>query len=156
LSDSALRIVRSLTPEEVYNRIRIFEEQHGLSFEEFKDRFIQKKRPRHLLSVHLEWAGFVDAYRGYEEEGELDYIVEEMRDFGSKRLASLTSKRVELLNNLANTRVESINELAHKIKRDIKNVYEDLLALKELGLLKLRRRGKRNVVPETLVEEIAF
>jgi len=79
-----------------------------------------------------------------------------VRDFDSKRLASLTSKRVELLNHLANTRVESINELAHKIKRDIKNVYEDLLALKELGLLKLKRRGKRNVVPETLVEKIAF
>jgi len=79
-----------------------------------------------------------------------------VRDFDSKRLTSLTSKRVELLNHLANTRVESINELAHKIKRDIKNVYEDLLALKELGLLKLKRRGKRNVVPETLVEKIAF
>lgn len=151
-----MRIVRSLTPEEVHRRIRRFEEQYGLAFDEFEDQFLNKGRPRHLLSEYLEWAGLVDAYRGYEEEGELDYIVEEIREFDSKLLASLTPKRVELLNHLANTRVESINELAHKVRRDVKNVYEDLLVLKGLGFLELRRRGKRNVVPETLVEEITY
>lgn len=151
-----MRIVRSLTPEEVYRRICRFEEKYTLAFDEFEDRFLKRKRPRHLLGVYLEWAGLVDAYRGYEEEGELDYMVEEIQEFDSKQLASLTPKRVELLDHLANMRVDSINELAHKIKRDVKNVYADLLALQELGLLFLKRRGKRNVVPETLVEEITF
>jgi hypothetical protein len=148
--------VRNLTPEEVYRRICRFEEQYSLVFDEFEDLFLKQKRPRQLLSVYLEWAGLVDAYRGYEEEGELDYVVEEMREFDFRQLTSLTPKRIELLNHLANTRVESINELAHKIKRDVKNVYDDLIALKRLGLVALKRRGKRNVVPETLVEEITF
>jgi len=151
-----VRIVRSLMPEEVYRRICRFEEQYSLVFDEFEDRFLKQKRPRQLLSTYLEWAGLVDAYKGYEEEGELDYIVEEIREFDSKQLTSLTQKRIELLNHLANTRVESINELAHKIKRDIKNVYDDLIALKKLGLVSLKQRGKRNVIPETLVEEITF
>ncbi|MDH5494127.1 MAG: hypothetical protein OEY24_00270 [Candidatus Bathyarchaeota archaeon] len=151
-----VRVVRSLTPEEVFRRICRFEEQYSLVFDEFEDRFLKRKKPRHLLSAYLEWAGLVDAYRGYEEEGELDYIVEEIREFDSGQLALLTPKRIELLNHLANTRVESINELAHKVKRDVKNVYEDLVALQRLELLVLKRRGKRNVVPETLVEEITF
>jgi hypothetical protein len=151
-----VRIVRSLTPEEVLKRIRIFKKQYGLVFEEFEDQFLKRKRPRHLMSVYLEWAGLVDAYRGYEEAGELDYIVEEIQEFSSEQLASLTPKRVELLNYLANVRVESINELAHKVKRDVKNVYGDLLVLRNLGLVVLRRRGKRNVVPESLVEEMSF
>jgi hypothetical protein len=151
-----VRIIRSLTPEEVTKQIHGFEEQYGLTFDEFEDQFLEKKRPRHLLSAYLEWAGLIDAYKSYEESGELDYVVEEVREFSSKQLAALTPKRVELLNQLATTRVESINELAHKVRRDVKNVYEDLMALKELGLLVLKRRGKRNVVPETLVEEITF
>lgn len=151
-----VRIVRSLTPEEVLKRIHAFEEQHDLVFEEFEDQFLKSKRPRHLLSTHLEWAGLVDAHRGYEEGGELDYIVEEIQEFSTERLAMLTPKRVELLDQLASVRVESINELAHKVRRDVKNVYGDLLALQRLGLLVLKRRGKRNVVPETLVEEITF
>ncbi len=148
--------MRNLTSEEVHERICTFEEQYNLTFDVFEEQFLKRDRSRPLLSVYLEWAGLVDAYRGYEEGGELDYIVEEIRDFGTKQLASLTPKRIELLNKLANTRVESINELAHKIKRDVKNVYEDLLVLKELGLLVFKRRGKRNVVPKTLVEEITF
>lgn len=151
-----MRIVRSLTPEEVFERIRVFEEQYGVGFDGFEDQFFKGRRSRQLLSVYLEWAGLVDAYRGYEEGGELDYIVEEVREFDSGQLASLTSKRVELLDYLANVRVESINELARKVKRDVKNVYGDLLVLRALGLLVLRRRGKRNIVPETLVEEISF
>ncbi len=137
-------------------RIRGFEERYGSAFDEFEDKFLGRRGPRHLLNTYLEWAGLVDAYKGYEEAGELDYIVEEVREFDSVQLASLTPKRVELLNYLANRRVESINELAHKIKRDVKNVHEDLSTLQELGLLALKRRGKRNMVPEALVEEITF
>ena len=148
--------MHSLTSEEVLKRIHAFEEQHALVFEEFEDQFLKSKRPKHLLSTYLEWAGLVDAYRGYEEGGELDYIVEEIQEFSAEQLAMLTPKRMELLDQLASVRVESINELARKVRRDVKNVYGDLLALKRLGLLVLKRTGKRNVVPETLVEEITF
>jgi len=151
-----VRIVRSLTPEEVLKRIHAFEKHYSLVFEEFEDQFLKRKRPKNLMSVYLEWADLVDAYKGYEEAGELDYIVEDLQEFNYEQLASLTPKRMELLNYLANLHVESINELAHKIRRDVKNVYEDLLVLRKLELVMLRRRGKRNVVPESLVEEISF
>jgi hypothetical protein len=151
-----IRIVRSLTPEEVYKRISGMEERYGITFGEFEDRFLKRERPAELLSVYLEWAGLVDAYRGYEEGGDLDFTVEETREFNTRQLAKLTPKRLELLGHLAGIRVESINELAHRIRRDVKNVYEDLLALRELNLLQLKRSGKRKIVPETFVEEIAF
>jgi hypothetical protein len=148
--------VHSLTPEEVLGRIRGFENRFNLDFEEFEDTFLRNRRPRDLLGIYLEWARLVDAYRGYEESGELDYILEEVREFGIEQLAKLTPKRLELLHQLAGVRVGSISELSHRVKRDIKNTYDDLLVLSGLGLVVLRRRGLRNIVPETLVEEIAF
>ncbi len=151
-----IRIVKSLTPEEVYMRIDGMKERYGLVFEEFEDQFLKRGRPAELLSVYLEWAGLVDAYRGYEEGGELDFTVEETREFNSKQLAKLTPKRLELLDQLAGLRVESINELARRIRRDVKNVYEDLLALRELNLVKLKKSGRRKIVPETSVEEITL
>jgi predicted transcriptional regulator len=98
----------------------------------------------------------VHAYRGYVESGELDYIVEEERELEPKEIALLTPKRLELLYALASIRPESINSLAQKTRRDVKNVYEDLKALKALGFVTFKRRGKRNIVPETLVEEITL
>ena len=145
-----------MTPEEVLGRIRGFENRFNLDFEEFEDTFLRNRRPRNLLGIYLEWARLVDAYRGYEESGELDYILEEVKEFGIEQLAKLTPKRLELLNQLAGVRVGSISELSHRVKRDIKNIYDDLLVLSGLGLVVLRRRGLRNIVPETLVEEIAF
>ncbi len=53
-------------------------------------------------------------------------------------------------------RPESINDLAQKTRRDVKNVYEDLKALRDLGFVSFKRRGRRNIVPETLVEEITL
>jgi len=151
-----VRVVRGLGVEEVLGRVRGFEGRFGCGFGEFEERFFRLGRPRGLVGVYLEWAGLVDAVRGYEESGELDYVVEEVREFSAGDVAALTVRRLELLGFLAGRRVESINELARRLGRDVKNVYEDLKALQKLGLVVLRRRGKRNIVPETLVEEITF
>jgi predicted transcriptional regulator len=98
----------------------------------------------------------VHAYRAYEESGELDYAVEDMRDLKPQEAALLTPKRLELLYSLASLRPDSINDLAVKTKRDVKNVYQDLHALKSLGFVSFKRRGKRNIVPETPVEEVTL
>jgi len=79
-----------------------------------------------------------------------------MRDLKPKETSLLTPKRLELLYSLASLRPESINDLARKTKRNIKNVYQDLKALKTLGFVTFKKRGKRNIVPETLVEEITL
>ncbi|MDH5733860.1 MAG: hypothetical protein OEY88_08790, partial [Candidatus Bathyarchaeota archaeon] len=96
------------------------------------------------------------AYRGYMEEGELDYSVEEIRELTPEKLALLTPKRLELLYSLGGQRIESINDLARKTRRDVKNVYQDLQSLSELGFIVFKKMGKRNVVPETLIEEITL
>jgi len=151
-----IRVVRQLTLDEVQARIRGFEKEHGMSFDEFEELFWKKKLDRRLMSQYSEWAGLVHAYRAYVEGGELDHVVEETRELRPKETSLLTPKRLELLYSLASLRPESINDLAQKVRRDVKNVYQDLAALRALGFVSFRKRGKRNIVPETLVEEIAL
>jgi len=151
-----VRVVRQLTLEEVQKRIKDCEKEHALSFDEFEELFLKKKVNRSLIGVYTEWAGLVHAYRAYVEGGELDYVVEEIRDLKPRDAALLTPKRLELLYSLASLRIESINDLAQKTKRNVKNVYEDLKTLKSLGFVSFKKKGKRNIVPETLVEEITL
>ena len=98
----------------------------------------------------------VHAYRGYVEGGELDYVIEELRDLSPEEAALLTPKRIELLYSIASLRAESINKLAQKTRRNVKNVYQDLKTLQSLGFVAFRRRDRRNIILETLVEEITL
>jgi DNA-binding transcriptional ArsR family regulator len=151
-----LRISRELTSEEVFEKIGAFEKQFGMSFEEFEELSRKRKMSAGSVRAYSEWAELVDSYKGYVEDGELDYTAEEVRDFKPEQTALLSQKRIELLCQLAALRVESINDLAQKVKRNVKNVYEDLKVLNEFGFVKLNRRKKRALVPETLVKEITF
>jgi len=151
-----VRVVRQLTLDEVQARIRNYEKEYGMPFDEFEELFWKKQLDRRLMNEYSEWAGLVHAYRGYVEGGELDYVIEEVRDLKSKEASLLTPKRLELLYSLASLRPESINDLAQKTKRDVKNVYQDLKALKTLGFVSFKKRGKRNIIPETLIEEISL
>jgi predicted transcriptional regulator len=89
-------------------------------------------------------------------DGELDYTAEEIKDFEPEEVALLTPRRTELLYRLADLRVESINDLAKKVRRDVKNVYQDLEALRKFGFVRLSKRKGRALTPETLVKEITF
>jgi DNA-binding transcriptional ArsR family regulator len=151
-----VRIVRQLTLDEVQNRIKGFEKEYGVKFDEFDGPFLEKRLDHSLFQAYYEWADLIDAYRGYVESGELDYVVEEMRDLKPRQVALLTPKRLELLHSLGSLYVDSINDLAEKTGRDVKNVYEDLKALKSLDLVAFKKQGKRNIVPKTLVEEITL
>ena len=127
-----------------------------MAFDELEELYQEGRVDRAVVGTYFEWAELVHAYRAYVESGELDYTVEETRDLTPGEVALLTPKRLELLYSLAGLRVESINQLAQRVHRSVKNVYQDLQALKSLGLVTLRRRGKRNIVPETLVDEITL
>jgi len=151
-----VRVVRRLTVEEVHRRIEGFEKRCGMTFDEFEELYLKKRVDRELIDSYYEWASLVHAYRGYVESGELDYLIEELLDLVPSKMALLTPKRLELLYSLASLRIESINDLAQKTRRNVKNVYEDLHTLKSLGFITFKKRGRRNIVPETLVEEITF
>ena len=151
-----LRIIRNLTSEEVQERIREFEKEFGMSFERFEELFLKQRLDRRHARVYFDWAELVNSYKGYVEEGQLDYSVEEIKELKPEQAALLTQRRVELLCILASLRVDSINDLAKKARRNVKNVYQDLNVLSNLGFVKLNRRRGRNVVPETFVKEITF
>jgi len=145
-----------LTPEEIERKIKRFEEEFGMPFERFEELFLGQKLDAKFARAYFEWAELVDSYKGYVEDGELDYAFEEVRDFRLEQVALLTPKRIELLHQLAILRVESINDLAQKVRRNVKNVYEDLKVLSRFGFVKLSKRRGRAIVPETLVKEITF
>jgi hypothetical protein len=151
-----IRIVRRLILDEVKNKIKQFEKEHDMTFDEFEELFLSRKLDRHMVGTYFEWASLVHAYRGYVEGGELDYVIEELRDLSPEETALLTPKRIELLYSLASLRAESINKLAQKTRRNVKNVYQDLKTLQSLGFVSFRKRGRRNIIPETLVEEITL
>jgi hypothetical protein len=151
-----LKIVRNLTSEEILERIRKFEKEFGMSFEKFEELFLGKRLDAKLARAYFEWAELVDSYKGYVEEGTVDYVVEEIKDFKPEQAALLTPKRMELLHQLATLRVESINDLAQKVRRNVKNVYQDLKVLSKFGFVKLNKRRGRAIIPETLVKEITF
>lgn len=151
-----IRIIRRLTPEEVRSRIKQFEKKFESTFDEFEELFLGRKLARGKAGSYFEWASLVHAYRGYVEGGELDFVIEELRDLSPEEAALLTPKRIELLYSLASLQAESINKLAQKTRRNVKNVYQDLKVLQNLGFVTFRRSGRRNIVPETLVEEITF
>ncbi|MGQ9545119.1 MAG: HVO_A0114 family putative DNA-binding protein [Candidatus Bathycorpusculaceae bacterium] len=151
-----LKVTRNLTSEEIADRIRNFEKEFGMNFEKFEELFLGQKLDAKLARDYFEWAELVDSYKGYIEEGTVDYVIEEIKEFKTEQFALLTPKRMELLHKLATLRVESINDLAQKVKRNVKNVYQDLKVLSKFGFVKLNKRKGRAIIPETLVKEITF
>lgn len=151
-----IRIVRNLTPEEVAERIKNFELEFGMSFEKFEELFLKGRINAKFTRTFFEWAELVDSYMGYLEEGTLDYTVEEVKDLKPEQVAALTPKRIELLYQLATSRAKSINDLAKKLRRDVKNVYNDLQVLRKMDFVKLNRKRGKAIIPETLVKEISF
>jgi len=151
-----IKIVRSLTSDEIEDRIKKFEKEFSMNFEKFEELFLKEKLNAKHSRIYFEWGELVDSYKGYIEEGTLDYTVEEAKDLKSEQAAWLTPKRVQLMYDLATLRVDSINDLAQKVRRNVKNVYQDLKVLNKLGFVKLNKRKGRALIPETLVEEIAF
>jgi hypothetical protein len=151
-----LRIVRDLTLGEVMEKIRKLEKQSGMSFEKLEELFLGKKLDANFARTYFEWSELVDSYKGYIEDGQLDYAVQEIKYLKPEQIALLTPKTIQLLYQLAIIRVESINDLAKKTGRNMKNVYGDLQVLTKLGFVKLNRCKSRALIPEMLVKEIAF
>jgi len=150
-----VRVARRLTLEEVRGKIKNFEMRYNMTFNEFEELFLEKA-DRRLVDTYSGWAGLIDAYHGYIEDGNLDYVLDELRELSPAEMTLLTPKRLELLYGLASLQIKSINDLARKTRRNVKNVYQDLQVLKTLGFVTFKKMGKRNILPETLLEEITF
>lgn len=55
----------------------------------------------------------------------------------------ITGARIELLITIRAYKPRSIQELARIVKRDFKNVYDDVKLLAEFGLIELKEKGPR-------------
>ncbi len=69
----------------------------------------------------------------------------------------ITGARLELLSAIRSHKPESIQELARLVKRDIKNVHQDVRLLAEFGLITLRQTGPRKAAaPRAKFSEIVL
>lgn len=65
----------------------------------------------------------------------------------------MSPKRMEILDYLTAHSTNSIKLLAHELKRNYKNVYDDIKAMEEFGLIELINDG-RNKRPVTKIDAI--
>ena len=72
--------------------------------------------------------------------------------------AFFTEGRLKIISVLKTKRPKSIYALAKLLKRDFKNVYEDVSFLSELGILSVKRNktGRREKKPKLICTKILF
>lgn len=149
------RVVKRIPINEVRERVANYVERYGNQYSELSREFESGKMPRDRLDDYIEWSSMIHALRAAGEGEDFDYYAEENLAMTSEEFDSLTSKRIELLDYLADEHASSINELADRIGRDVKNVYGDLRTLEHLGFIRLIKEGK-SLVPELLVQEVTI
>jgi predicted transcriptional regulator len=68
----------------------------------------------------------------------------------------LTEKRLELLHVIKERQPDSVYELSRLVKRDLKNVNQDLTVLKNIGLVSISRdrKGREKVIPRVNYDKI--
>ncbi|MBS7631745.1 hypothetical protein KEJ47_09325, partial [Candidatus Bathyarchaeota archaeon] len=135
------KIVRSLTYNEVVNRISEIEKRNKWG--------VNTPNPNGKLFYdasktedYEEWRKLRDAIEAFREGEGFDYNLEEELEVSETDM-KLTIKRIELIDFISKTRINSINNLASKVGRDVKNVYKDLKILERMGLVRLVKQGKR-------------
>ena len=86
---------------------------------------------------------------------ELEYV-ETSSYPGFEMSKFLTPKRLEILHEIKKNPGRSIKELAQQLKRDYKNVYDDIHALAKFDLIVLMKQGKSRVpwLPADIIEII--
>jgi predicted transcriptional regulator len=135
--------------------VAAFVAKYSNQYQELSREFESGKMPRDLLDDYIEWSSMIHALRAAGEGEDFDYYAEEDLALTPEEFESLTTRRIELLDYLADEHASSINELSDKLGRDVKNVYGDLRALEHLGFIRLVKEGK-SLVPELLVQEVTI
>lgn len=70
---------------------------------------------------------------------------------------ALSPARLQILSAVLQTKPKSISALARALRRDFKNVYNDVRLLSDIGLLDLRAKGTRKaLVPEARLRELTI
>ena len=145
-------VVKSISLMQVQKRVEILTEKFG-SLSLMHEEFAKGRVPPGVFDEYIEWTSMDHALRAYQEGEDFEYLAEEELLLDSKQYEKLTPRRLELLDFLGKGLYRSINKLADVVGRDVKNVYNDLKILEELGFIALTPDGRR-LVPELIVYEI--
>ena len=146
------RVVKNIPMQQVQTRMAILREKYG-SLSHLHEEFTKGRMPPGTFNDYIEWTNMDHALRAYQEGEDFEYLAEEELTLREDEYILLSAKRLELLDFLGAEPVVSINDLAEKLGRNVKNVYNDLKILEQLGFVALRRDG-RSLVPEQIVYEI--
>jgi len=132
-----LFILRAVGLEEIERHIEVLESLIADGAEE-----LQEELEKYYTLIRLR-----------EEEGELEFVEEIELAYDESLYSRLFSKAiVNILRVISNEQVNSISELARILKRDTANVYRDLKWLEDLGIVTLKRSGRRLVIKTNVLE----
>lgn len=148
------RVVKLIPLNEVQSRVEKMEERYS-DIKRLHDEFVSGDMDRRRLEDYINWTEMKHSIRAYSEGEDSDYYAEIEYQLDRGEYEKLTTRRLELLDQLANTQVNSINQLSREIDRDVKNVYNDLHELESLGFIRLVKEGRR-LKPELLVQEVSL
>ena len=149
------RVVKRIPLNEVRERVAAYVEKYGGHYQELSREFDAGKMPRDRMDDYINWSSMIHALRAAGEGEDFEYYADEDLDLTQDEFDSLTPRRIELLDYLADEHVSSINGLADRVGRDVKNVYNDLRVLEGLGFIRFVKEGK-SLSPELLVQEVTI
>jgi predicted transcriptional regulator len=127
-----VKISKTIGKKESVLLTQEWEKDYG-SFDSLQHKvMISKCSDPKLMDVYIQWK-YISS--GAELQEAVIFENAELFDV-------LTPRRVELLELISNNDFMSIRDLALKIKRNYKNVYDDLKSLARYELIELKGRGR--------------
>ena len=128
-----VEVARDVTAADIAREAAGFEARNG-SFDALRQRaFVERCGSPAAVDDYVVW-------RVLREEGG---AIEDRAVYSTPDVfRALTPRRIELLEYLSSHDVPSIKDLAAKLRRDYKNAYDDLVALRAWGLVDVLREGK--------------
>lgn len=141
-----IELVKPYSGPEIEDMLDSFRERYG-SFEAIHNKALTNKcLDPEVADDYLIWSALSHGKPDFRE-------IVILQDPGL--LDALTKRRIELLEYIIGHEVTSIKKLAEELKRDYKNVYDDIITLKTFGLVETVESGK-NRVPIAKVKEICI
>ncbi|MEM2899923.1 MAG: hypothetical protein QXT63_03955 [Thermoplasmata archaeon] len=145
-----IEIIKKYSKEHIRKEIAKLEKKYK-GLDELRERCFDEEGYKNnpgLLDDFFYWHALNSGAEVYESISTYNYSI----------LSDLTEKRLEIIDYLSNTKsghIRSIKDIASELKRDYKNVYDDIMALQKNGLIEFLKAGNKTK-PIMLIERITI